>query len=224
MSMSRQPDPIQVLIVDDHPLVREGLKALLGREADMKICGEAESATQALSLLEGMDVTPHLAVVDLSLREGNGLQLIKDIRVQHPELRVIVTSIHEEPIYAERSLRAGAMGYVHKQECSERILDAIRAVMDGRMFVSDYVSSRLLARAAHGRQALERSPVDSLSDRELQVFEMVGRGLATRKIAEALHLSPKTVDTHRQKIRDKLDLEDAAALSHFAICWVLDHR
>jgi DNA-binding NarL/FixJ family response regulator len=222
MSMSYRPERIRVLIVDDHPLVREGLKSLVSTQADMEICGEAESAGQALALLD--KTSPHVAVVDLSLREGNGIQLIKDIKVRHEAVRIIVSSMHEEAIYAERSLQAGAMGYVHKQESGHKILDAIRSVMVDRIFVSDRVSNRLLVRAARGPKAVERSAVELLSDRELEVFEMIGSGMATRKIAEALHLSPKTVDTHRQKIRDKLNLEDAAALSHFATQWVLDHR
>lgn len=220
--MSGQSNTICVLIVDDHPLVREGVKALLTSQPDMEVCGEAESATQALALLEA--TAPDVAVVDLSLREGSGIQLIKDIRNRHSAVRVVVSSMHEEAIYAERSLQAGAMGYVHKQESGDKILDAIRSVMADRMFVSDRVSNRLLARAARGPKAVERSAVELLSDRELQVFEMIGNGMATRKIAETLHLSPKTVDTHRQKIRDKLNLEDAAALTHFATQWVLDHQ
>ena len=224
MSTSSHPSPIRVFVVDDHPLVREGLKALMRSQEDIDVCGEAESVGQTLALLQEMSDPPHVAVIDLLLGEGNGLQLIKDIRTRHPDVRIIVSSMHDEAIYAERSLQAGAMGYVHKQEQAERVLDAIRTVMDDRLFVSECVSSRLLARAARSPRTLERTPVESLSDRELQVFEMIGRGLATRKIAEALHLSPKTIDTHRQKIRDKLDLADAAALSHFAIQWVLDHH
>ena len=224
MAMSCPPKTIQVLVVDDHPLVREGLKALLQRQPDMGVCGEAESSPEALALLASLNPPPHVALVDLSLREGNGLQLIKDIRNRYAEVRVIVSSMHEEATYAERSLQAGAMAYVHKQEGGEKVLQAIRAVMEDRIFVSDGVSSRLLVRAARGSKALERSAVESLSDRELQVFEMIGSGLSTRKIAESLHLSPKTIDTHRQKIRDKLNLEDAAALSYFATQWVLEHR
>jgi DNA-binding NarL/FixJ family response regulator len=189
MRMPCQPNTIRVLIVDDHPLVREGLKSLLRGQADMEVCGEADSAAQALAVLE--QTTPHVAVVDLSLRDGrgNGIQLIKDIKSRHESVRIIVSSMQEEAVYAERSLQAGAMGYVHKQEGADRILDAIRTVMDDRMFVSERVSSRLLARAARGPKALERSAVGLLSDRELQVFEMIGNGMATRKIAEALHLS-----------------------------------
>jgi DNA-binding NarL/FixJ family response regulator len=222
MCVSHQPNTTRVLIVDDHPLVREGLKSLLRSQADIDVCGEAESASQALTLLD--ETSPHVVLVDLSLREGNGIELIKDIKSRHESVRIVVFSMQEEAIYAERSLQAGAMGYVHKQEDPGKVLDAIRAVMDDRVFVSDRVSNRLLIRAARGPKTLERSAVESLSDRELQVFEMIGSGMATRKIAEALHLSPKTVDTHRQKIRDKLNLEDAAALSHFATQWVLDHR
>ena len=222
MSDLRNRKCIQVLIVDDHALVREGLRSLLTKQVDMDVCGEADSAAQALAVLER--TSPHVAIVDLSLREGNGIQLIKDIKSRHSEVRVVVSSMHEETIYAERALQAGAMAYVHKEEQSGRIVEAIRSVMEDRIFVGERVSNRLLARVARGSGAMERSAVELLSDRELQVFEMIGKGLATRKIAELLHLSPKTVDTYRQNIRDKLSLEDAAALNHFAAQWTLDHQ
>lgn len=222
MSSFRRPDKIRVLIVDDHALVREGLKALLLGQSDMDVCGEAESAAHALLLVE--QTSPHVAVIDLTLKDGNGLQLIKDIKHRRSEVRVVVSSMHEESLYAERTLQAGAMAYVHKEESTDRILDAIRNVLEDRIFVSDRVSSRLLTQAARRPNAVGRSGVELLSDRELQVFEMIGNGMTTRRIAERLHLSPKTVDTHRQKIREKLNLEDAAALSHFATQWALDRQ
>lgn len=213
---------IRVLVVDDHSLVREGLRASLASQGDMDVCGEAESAAQALALLER--TSPHVAVVDLSLKEGSGIQLIKDIKSRYADVRVVVSSMHEEAVYAERALQAGAMGYVHKQESSQKIIDAIRSVMEDRIFVSELVSNRLLSRVARRPDAAGRSAVELLSNRELQVFEMIGNGYTTRKIAESLHLSPKTVDTYRQKIKDKLNLEDAAALTHFATQWALDQR
>jgi DNA-binding NarL/FixJ family response regulator len=222
MNAFSPPRTIRVLIVDDHALVREGLKALLMGQADMDVCGEAESAAQAMALIK--QTLPHVAVVDLTLKDGNGLQLIKDIASRHGEVRVVVSSMHEEMVYAERALQAGAMAYVHKEESSHRILDAIRCVIEDRVFVSDQVASRLLTQAARRPNAVGRSGIDLLTDRELQVFEMIGGGLTTRKIAEKLHLSPKTVDTHRQKIREKLNLGDAAALTHFATQWALDHQ
>lgn len=213
---------VRILIVDDHALVRGGLISLLEEQDDMEVCGEAESAAQALALLAR---TPaHVAIVDLSLKEGSGIQLIADIKQRHPDVRVVVASMHEEAMYAERALQAGAMAYVHKREDSHRILDAIRSVMADRMFVSDSISNRLLTKAARGPKAAERSSVELLSNRELQVFEMIGQGLSTSKIAERLHLSPKTVDSHRQKIREKLNLEDAAALNHFATEWSLSRQ
>ena len=222
MSAFGRPETIRVLIVDDHSLVREGLKALLMSQIDMDVCGEAESTAQALALVK--QSSPHVAVVDLTLKDGNGIQLIKDIKNRHCEVRIVVSSMHEELVYAERALQAGAMAYVHKEESTQRILDAIRCVMEDRIFVSDQVASRLLTQAARGPNAVGRSGVETLSDRELQVFEMIGSGLTTRKIAERLHLSPKTVDSHRQKIREKLNLDDAAALNHFATQWALDHQ
>jgi DNA-binding NarL/FixJ family response regulator len=221
MSAFGRPAPIRVLIVDDHSLVREGLKSLLASQADMDVCGEAETAGQALSLVER--TSPHVAVVDLTLKDGNGIQLIKDIKNRHSDVRVVVSSMHEEHVYAERVLQAGAMAYVHKNECTSRIVDAIHCVMGDRIFVSDQVSSRLLAQAARRPNAAGLTGVEILSDRELQVFEMIGSGLTTRIIAERLHLSPKTVDSHRQKIREKLKLENATALNHFATQWALDH-
>ena len=222
MNAFGRPDPVRVLIVDDHALVREGLKALLTKQTDMEVCGEAESATQALALVAG--TSPQVAIVDLTLKDGSGMQLIKDIKNRHPEVRIVVSSMHEEQVYAERALQAGAMAYVHKEESTSRILDAIRGVMEDRIFVSDEVSSRLIHQAARRNHTPGRSGVELLTDRELQVFEMIGSGLTTRRIAEKLHLSPKTVDTHRQKIREKLKLDDAAALTYVATQWALDRH
>ena len=219
MSVLHKPNVIRVLVVDDHALVRNGLTALVLGQADMDISGEADSPAQALSILEHSPA--HVAIVDLSLKEGNGIQLIKDLKHRHPEIRIVVSSMHEETTYAERALQAGAMAYIHKGEESHRILDAIRSVMSGKIFVSEQISNRLLTKAARGPHAVERTSVELLTDRELQVFELIGQGLATSKIAEQLHLSPKTVDTHRQKIREKLNLENAAALSHFATQWAM---
>jgi DNA-binding NarL/FixJ family response regulator len=219
MSVLQNHSVIRVLIVDDHALVRNGLTALVESQADMDISGEADSAAQALAVLE--QAPAHVAVVDLSLKVGNGIQLIKDLNHRHPEIRIVVSSMHEETTYAERALQAGAMAYIHKREDSHRILDAIRSVMSGRIFVSEQISNRLLTKAARGPQAAEQTSVELLTDRELQVFELIGQGFATRTIAEQLHLSPKTVDTHRQKIREKLNLENAAALSHFATQWAM---
>jgi DNA-binding NarL/FixJ family response regulator len=158
----------------------------------------------------------------LTLKDGSGLQLIKDIKNRYENVRIVVSSMHEESVYAQRVLQAGALAYVHKEEPSERVFDAIRHVMDDRIFVSDQVSNSLLTQAARRPDAVAQSAVETLTDRELQVFELIGSGMATRKIAEQLHLSPKTIDTHRQKIREKLNLEDAAALTHFATQWSMD--
>lgn len=217
-----RPDPIRVLIVDDHTLVREGLRALLEGHADMEVCGETDSASQALTLVE--QTSPHVAVIDLTLKDGNGLQLIKDLTHRRKDIRIVVSSMHEELVYAERTLQAGAMAYVHKAEDSGRVVEAIRCVMEDRIFVSNQVSSRMLSQAARRPNAAGRSGVELLSDRELEVFELIGNGMTTRKIAERLHLSPKTVDTHRQKIREKLNLENGSALNRFATQWALDRQ
>lgn len=222
MSAFCRPETIRVLIVDDHSLVREGLKALASSETNIEICGEAETAAGALAAIERS--MPHVAVVDLTLKDGSGIQLIKDIKNRYDNVRIVVSSMHQESIYAQRVLQAGALAFVHKEEPSERIFEAIRHVMDGRIFVSDQVSNSLLTQAVGRPHAVAPSAVETLTNRELQVFELIGNGMATRKIAEQLHLSPKTIDTHRQKIREKLNLEDAAALTHFATQWAMDNQ
>jgi DNA-binding NarL/FixJ family response regulator len=210
---------VRIAVIDDHALVREGLCALIAKHADLEVCGQAETTNDALALIGSTH--PHVAIVDISLKNSNGIELIERIKARYEAVRIIVASMHDELVYAERALQAGAMGYVHKQQTSERIIDAIRAVMAGRVFVSDGVSDRLLARAAQFG-SVEHSPIEALSNRELQVLELIGQGLATRKIAEQLHLSTKTIDTYRQNIKRKLNLADAAEVNHYAAQWVLN--
>jgi DNA-binding NarL/FixJ family response regulator len=210
----------RILIVDDHPLVRSGLRLLIDCEPDLSVCGEAADATEAMRLLDSQ--TPDLLIVDLSLKESSGLELIKRVKARNPEAKMLVSSMFEESLYAERVLSAGALGYVHKQEGMERVIEAIRCVLSGRVWLSSAMSDRMLRRMTVSTQAPSQSPVHALSDRELEVFEQIGRGRATKDIAKQLHLSIKTVETHREKIKAKLGLKSGAELSRAAFQWVAE--
>jgi DNA-binding NarL/FixJ family response regulator len=213
-----------VFIVDDHPIVREGLALLISAQSDLEVCGEAGDVASACQLVEAR--RPDVMVVDVSLSGSSGLELIKRIKAQHPSIRMLVSSIHEETVYAERALRAGALGYINKREATRTMIEAIRRVRDGRVYLSERMSDRLLSRAVRGNAAAAAaggSPVHSLSDRELDVFESIGRGVATREIAANLHLSAKTVETYRERIRKKLGLETGTELAHRAMEWVLNN-
>lgn len=206
-----------ILIVDDHPLFREGLVHLIGHERDLSVCGEAGTAAEALALVEKLD--PALVLLDISLPDRNGLELIKDLRVLRPELPILVLSMHDEALHAERVLRAGARGYIMKQEGGSRILDAIRQVLSGQIYVSQQMSALILERLAGQRPKGSRSPIERLSDREFEVFSLLGQGLATREIARRLHLSVKTVEVHRINIKRKLGLRTANELVRYAVRW-----
>lgn len=207
-----------VLIVDDHPLFREGLVHLIGNERDLSVCGEAGTAAEAAALTEKL--RPALVLLDISLPDRNGLELIKDLHALHPELPILVISMHDESLYAERVLRAGARGYIMKQEGGGKILGAIRQVLAGRLYVSDKMSALLLERLAGPRAKGSRSPIEQLSDREFEVFSLLGQGLATREIARRLGLSVKTVEVHRGNIKRKLGLRTATELVRHAVRWV----
>jgi DNA-binding NarL/FixJ family response regulator len=206
----------QIFLVDDHPLVRAALSQLINQEGDMAVCGEAEGAPEALRSIAALK--PDVAVVDLTLKEGSGLDLVKDLKVRHPELPVLVLSMHDESIYAERLLRSGARGYVMKDQASDKVVIALRRVLAGEVYLSDKMSARILHKLVGGAPAAA-SPVDLLSDRELQVFEFIGQGVGTRRIAEKLHLSVKTVETYREHIKLKLKLDNATDLLQNAIQW-----
>lgn len=195
---------------------------MIAKHPDLQVCGEAEDANEAVDLVSRE--RPHVAIVDISLKNSSGIDLISRIKCRYSSVRVIVSSMHDEMVYAERALQAGAMGYVHKQQGSEKVIEAIRSVMQNRIFVSEEVSNRLLSRAAKKGGDVDRSPIESLSNRELQVFELIGRGYSTRKIADQLHLSTKTIDTYRQNIKVKLDLTDAAQVNHYAAQWVVSEQ
>jgi DNA-binding NarL/FixJ family response regulator len=202
--------------VDDHPMMREGLAQLIEHESDLAVDAQADSAGEALRFIE--KAVPDLLVVDISLPDKSGLELIKDVQVLHPRLPILVISMHDESLYAERVLRAGGRGYIMKQEGGKRLMQAIRQVLDGRIYVSEKVSSRILENVS-GHRPDSQSPVERLSDREFEVFQMLGQGQATRDIAKHLHLSIKTVEVHRANIRRKLELASGGELVRYAIRW-----
>ena len=212
---------VRILIVDDHPIVREGLAARIGRQGDLQVCGEAEDVAGALELVK--TAKPDLVIVDLSLKSGQGLDLIKKISLRAPDTKMLVSSMYDESLYAERALRAGALGYINKQEMSDKIIDAIRHVMEGKIFLSPRMTERLLQRAVGTTPQITPSPVESLSDRELEIFKMIGKGKTTRQIAGELHLSVKTVETQRENIKGKLSLTSSAELSREAVQWVMEN-
>jgi len=211
-----------VLIVDDHPIVRQGLAQLIDQEHDLRVCGQAEDAHGAMQAIK--ELNPDLAVVDISLKDTSGIELIKDIKVHFPGLPVLTLSMHDEGVYAERALRAGARGYVMKQEATERVVTAIRRVLSGEMYVSESVAAKMVSKLVAGPAQTGGSPVDRLSDRELEVFRLIGAGYGTREMAEKLHLSVKTIETYRAHIKEKLDLVDANELLRTAINWVNAER
>lgn len=212
---------VKILIVDDHPIVREGLAARLARQPDFEVCGEAEDVADALERVKS--TKPDVVVIDLSLKSGQGLDLIKRIKSLDLDTKMLVSSMYDESLYAERSLRAGAMGYVNKQEVSEKIIEAIRQVLEGKIYLSPRMTERLLQRAVGSQPQLVQSPYESLTDRELEIFKMIGKGMTTRQIANDLHLSVKTVETHRENIKGKLDLPNSAELSREAVQWVMEN-
>jgi DNA-binding NarL/FixJ family response regulator len=212
---------INVVIVDDHPIVRQGLSQLLMQEPDFHVCGEAEDHPTAVRLAG--ELKPHLMIVDLSLKSGDGIDLIKALRALQPDLPILVLSMHDEIHYVERALRAGALGYLTKQEASTKVVPAARHVLNGEIFLSDKVSPSLLKKLLSGG-ADEGEPVASrLSDREMQVFRLIGDGDSTQEIADRLSLSVKTIETYQAHIKDKLDLRDSRKLVQFAIRWALSN-
>jgi DNA-binding NarL/FixJ family response regulator len=207
----------RLLIVDDHPMMRTGLAQLIGNEPDLKVVAEADNARQALAVVEKNNFD--LALLDISLPDKNGLELIKDLRAVRPGLMILVVSMHDEMIYAERVLRAGGRGYIMKQEGGEKFLRAIRQVLAGQIYVSEKMSSRILEIFSGRPTETSSSPVQKLSDREFEVFQLIGQGIGTRDIAEQLHLSVKTVEVHRANIKKKLDLKTAPDLVRQAVRW-----
>ena len=222
MTRNKTKAPTRVLIVDDHPAVREALAIRIGRQRDLEVCGEAADMGEALRLVA--EARPDVAVIDISLKAGSGIDLITRIKDRDAYVRILVWSMHSEALYAERALRAGALGYVNKDQATDRIVAAIRRVREGKVYLSDAMAERLLQRAVGGaRDVVTRSPLDVLADRELEVFRLIGAGVKTAEIAERLHLSVKTVETYRDRIRQKLCLSDGTKLAHYATQWVLEN-
>lgn len=211
----------KIMIVDDHPIVRQGIALLINQETDVEACCEAGSAEEALALLNGKGRScTDLLLVDLSLGGMSGLELVKMVRAHLPELPVLVMSMHDESLYAERVLRAGARGYIMKQEATEKILTAIRQILRGEIYVSDRMRTRMLERLVDNRGDSNESPLSCLSDRELEVLRLIGDGLSTGDIARELCRSVKTIEAHRANIKEKLSLKNSAELVRFAIQWV----
>lgn len=208
----------RILIVDDHPMMRQGLAQIVGNETDLTVCGEAETAREALE--KANSLKPDLVLVDITLPDKNGLELIKDIHSMQPKILLLVVSMHEESLYAERVLRAGGRGYIMKQEGGKRLMEGIRQVLNGQIYVSDSMSAKILEIFSGRRQDCMSSPVELLSDREFEVFQLIGLGKSTRQIADQLHLSAKTVEVHRVNIKQKLKLQTAPELIRFAVRWV----
>jgi DNA-binding NarL/FixJ family response regulator len=208
----------RVLLVDDHAVVRYGIAQLINRESDLVVCGEEEEAPKALSTIATLK--PDLVIADISLKDSSGLELMRNIKAQYPKLPVLVVSAHDENIYDEIAFRAGALGYLMKDQALEKILIAIRRVLTGAIFVSDALAARMLHQQVRGKTDITESPVKSLSDRELEVFQLIGRWKKTRDIAEELHLSIKTIEYYREQIKRKLNLNSASELTHYATSWV----
>ena len=208
-----------LVLIDDHPLMRKGLARTIENEVDLNVVGQMSSAEEALEKIE--DLGPALAVVDISLPGMSGMELIKHLQSRTPDIKLLVVSRHDETLYAERCIRAGAKGYVMKQEAGDVIVQAIRKVLNDRIFVSEEINERLLQSMAEGgRERIMQSPLEVLSDRELEVFELTGKGSSTREIAERLHLSVKTVESYRARIKDKLNLSSGNELMKHAVQWV----
>jgi len=209
---------IRVFIVDDHPIVREGLAQLINQEEDLTVCGDAGDAATAISALGAC--APDIAIVDISLGDVSGLQLVKDITSKYKKMAVLVLSMHDDRVYAERALRAGAKGYIMKQEATQKVVSAIRKIVSGGVYLSDESAARMMHSFVGGEEAGGALPEDVLSDRELEVFQLIGQGFKSREISSKLNLSVKTIETYREHIKDKLSLEDATELVRYAIQWV----
>jgi DNA-binding NarL/FixJ family response regulator len=208
----------KIFIVDDHPIVRDGLITIINHDKDLAVCGEADEPQEALKAIS--ELRPDVVIVDITLKNSDGIELTKSIKALYPKLPVIVLSIHDESIYAERALRAGAQAYLMKEVVSDNIVTAIRTVLSGEIYVSNTIGKKMLRKLAAGKAGTIGGPMDSLSDRELEIFRLIGQGYKPSKIAKSLHLSVKTVETYRARIKEKLNLADADELLRYAIRWV----
>jgi len=207
----------RIMIVDDHPIVRQGLSELINQEKDLLVCGEAEDACHTMQVIA--KTNPDLVIVDVSLKDRNGVELIKDIKAKYPNLLILTLSMHDESLYAERAMRAGAGGYIMKEEATKNVVTAVRTVLDGNVYLSSSMAAKMVRKLISGESGTDNFVVDCLSDRELEIFRLIGDGDGTGRIAEKLHLSVKTVETHREHIKQKLGLSDAIELRKCAIRW-----
>jgi DNA-binding NarL/FixJ family response regulator len=207
-----------ILLVDDHPITRQGVTALINQQDNLRVCGEADNAAKALEIIPTLK--PDLIIVDISLKTISGIELVKNIKAQYPKIPVLMMSMHDESLYAERSLRAGAKGYIMKQEANEKILIAINRVLMGDLYVSDKIKEKMLHHLVDKRSDQTEFSIDSLSDRELEVFQMIGNGFSTKQIAGKLHLSVKTIESYREHLKVKLHLNSGAELVQHAIQWM----
>jgi len=210
----------RVLLVDDHPIVRQGLALLIDREADLSVCGEADGAHSAFHAITTL--RPDIVVLDISLSGPDGLDVLKEIRMSTSSLPVLILSMHDESIYAERAMRAGANGYIMKQEATEKVLVAIRRILQGEVYLSDRLTNTMLQQYVRGTSPAKKSPLVNLTDRELEVFRLIGEGHGTRQIADELHLSVKTIESYQAHIKEKLALRNARELVQHAIEWTVN--
>src|SRR5580692_11972623 len=210
----------RVLLVDDHPIVRQGLALLIDRETDLSVCGEAEGAHAAFHAIATL--RPDIVVLDISLSGPDGLDVLKEIRAKSASLPVLILSMHDESIYAERAMRAGANGYIMKQEATEKVLVAIRRILQGEVYLSDRLTNTMLQQFVRGTASSKSSPLVNLTDRELEVFRLIGEGHGTRRIADELHLSVKTIESYQAHIKEKLALRNARKLVQHAIEWTVN--
>jgi len=217
--MSESPErKTKVVIVEDHPLFRERLTLLINKELDMEVCGETDNIREAMEIIEAKK--PDAAVVDITLKGSSGLELLKDLKAREIELPVLVLSMHDESLYAERVIRAGAKGYITKDEASDKVMQAIRKVVTGEIYLSEGITARILKNVMDGKGAGEGPALNRLTDRELEVFQLIGKGKATREIAETLNLGLTTIDTYRARIKEKLNIKNATELVHQATEWM----
>lgn len=212
--------PAKIFIIDDHPLVRNGLRLLIDSENDLSVCCETDRIEGAMGLFA--KCSPDLAIIDLSLPDGNGIELINRIKRQHPDIPVLVSSMHDESLFAARVLHTGAQGYINKKEAGDQMIEAIRQILSGQIYLSEAMQQQLSLKAEGGEQVTPRSPVELLSNRELQIFELIGQGMGTSTIADKLNLSVKTIETHRAKIKKKLGLGSSTDLTRSAVKWSLE--
>jgi DNA-binding NarL/FixJ family response regulator len=219
-SLNSEAKKCRVLLVDDHPIVRQGLALLIDREPDLSVCGEADGAHSAFHAITSL--RPDLVVLDISLSGPDGLEVLKEIRLKTASLPVLMLSMHDESIYAERAMRAGANGYIMKQEATEKVLVAIRRILQGEVYLSDRLTSTMLQQYVRGNAPVKKSPLVNLSDRELEVFRLIGEGRGTRQIAVELHLSVKTIESYQAHIKEKLALRNARELVQHAIEWTVN--